>query len=120
MAKGGTKKFTFYLKEPAQEQIVYWPGDVYFMFKGLRKSDQESVWIIGLDGEHKFIFCDMLFLGGHKSAPIDPCIVFKRILTAGATEFILVHNHPGGNSKPSKDDIKITDRLRQGSNILGI
>ena len=31
-----------------------------------------------------------------------------------------VHNHPSGNTDPSEDDIKITKRLVEAGEILGI
>jgi DNA repair protein RadC len=46
-------------------------------------------------------------------------VSFARILCRGhalnAAGFILVHNHPSGNPKPSKADIQITGRLRRAS-----
>jgi DNA repair protein RadC len=35
-------------------------------------------------------------------------------------KIILVHNHPGGDSKPSKDDIEVTRRIKEMSEIIGI
>lgn len=34
--------------------------------------------------------------------------------------FILAHNHPSGETTPSKEDINITNRLKQAGEILGI
>jgi len=33
---------------------------------------------------------------------------------------IFVHNHPSGNPEPSEDDIKLTERLAQAGEIVGI
>ncbi len=33
---------------------------------------------------------------------------------------ILVHNHPSGDSTPSEDDIKLTKRLAEAGEIMGI
>lgn len=38
----------------------------------------------------------------------------------GAPKIILVHNHPSGDSKPSKGDFQITDRIYEASELLGI
>jgi DNA repair protein RadC len=32
----------------------------------------------------------------------------------------LVHNHPSGDPSPSDDDIRLTQRIRQAGEILGI
>jgi len=31
-----------------------------------------------------------------------------------------VHNHPSGNPEPSEDDIKLTERLAQAGEVMGI
>ena len=33
---------------------------------------------------------------------------------------IFVHNHPSGDSTPSEDDIKLTKRLAEAGEIMGI
>ncbi|MFC1977502.1 JAB domain-containing protein [Chloroflexota bacterium] len=33
---------------------------------------------------------------------------------------IFVHNHPSGDPEPSADDIKLTERLTQAGEIMGI
>ena len=37
-----------------------------------------------------------------------------------ASKIILVHNHPSGDSTPSKKDIELTEKVEQASEILGI
>ena len=37
-----------------------------------------------------------------------------------APKIIMVHNHPTGDSTPSKSDIQITNRLYDAANLLGI
>jgi len=33
---------------------------------------------------------------------------------------MFVHNHPSGDPEPSEDDIKLTERLAQAGEIMGI
>jgi DNA repair protein RadC len=33
---------------------------------------------------------------------------------------IFVHNHPSGNPEPSEEDVKLTERLAQAGEIVGI
>lgn len=35
-------------------------------------------------------------------------------------KFILVHNHPSGDTNPSIKDIELTKKLYQGANLLGL
>jgi DNA repair protein RadC len=38
----------------------------------------------------------------------------------GASAIIVAHNHPSGDTDPSIEDIKITERLKDGAEILGL
>ena len=33
---------------------------------------------------------------------------------------VLVHNHPSGNAKPSKEDILATKKIREACDLMGI
>ena len=46
--------------------------------------------------------------------------VFKSAILSNAAGILMIHNHPSGNLAPSKEDIYITDRLRQAGEPLGI
>ncbi len=61
-----------------------------------------------------------LSTGGGGSTVIDARIVFGIALKATATSIIIAHNHPSGNLKPSSEDIRITEKLKQGGKFLEI
>lgn len=46
--------------------------------------------------------------------------IMMRVILCGAVDLIVVHNHPSGNSNPSDEDVSITKRLKDASNLLGI
>ena len=46
--------------------------------------------------------------------------IFIRNLLAGATGFVLVHNHPSGDPTPSDTDIASTKQSKEASRIMGI
>lgn len=52
-----------------------------------------------------------MFKGTVNESAVYPREVVKRALELHATAVILVHNHPGGNSSPSRRDIDLTNRL---------
>ena len=43
-----------------------------------------------------------------------------RALDLGATALILVHNHPSGDTTPSKADIDMTGQIQRAAAALGI
>jgi DNA repair protein RadC len=52
--------------------------------------------------------------------PVYPREIIKRALEHGATAIILVHNHPSGNSSPSKDDIEMTKLVMEAAKPFNI
>ncbi|ADQ41535.1 DNA repair protein RadC [Caldicellulosiruptor acetigenus I77R1B] len=46
--------------------------------------------------------------------------LFKRLIISNCNSFIVAHNHPGGSERPSLDDVRTTDRIRETAKLLGI
>ncbi len=61
-----------------------------------------------------------LHTGGLDQASVDPRLVFGVALQTASAGFIVAHNHPGNNPTPSVEDKEITQRLREGSKLLGL
>ncbi len=59
-------------------------------------------------------------MGSLDSSVVHPREVFKEAISASAASVIFVHNHPSGDSTPSEDDIKLTKRLAEAGEIMGI
>lgn len=51
---------------------------------------------------------------------VHPREVFKRALLNNARYIMVAHNHPSGDPNPSKEDIQMTERLKEAGNLLGI
>ncbi len=62
----------------------------------------------------------LISMGGQNFASVDQRILFRRLLLAGAANFIIVHNHPSGSMTFSQEDIALTKEIREGANILGM
>jgi len=48
----------------------------------------------------------------------DPKIIFSVALKTNSSKIILAHNHPSGNLNPSDADKKLTQKLKDGGNLL--
>ncbi len=44
----------------------------------------------------------------------------KRALALGASAIILVHNHPSGDTTPSKGDIEVTKAVAKAAAAVGV
>ena len=50
----------------------------------------------------------------------DACPLFRAVFNANAEAFLVAHNHPSGNPKPSRDDVEMTRKLMAGAELLGV
>lgn len=53
-------------------------------------------------------------------APANTREIFKRVLLTNCHSIIIAHNHPGGSAKPSMDDIKTTEKIKEAAQLLDI
>ncbi|MFO7976010.1 MAG: DNA repair protein RadC [Candidatus Hydrogenedentota bacterium] len=58
--------------------------------------------------------------GGLDAALAMPRDVFRQAVREAASAVIVCHNHPSGDPQPSPEDIRITERLRDAAEILGL
>ena len=80
----------------------------------------ECFYVLYLNSKNKVIQIKQEFKGSITSCAVYPREVLKEALHCNASNLILVHNHPSGNTKPSPGDINITERIAMGSSIMGI
>ena len=86
----------------------------------LAEIDHEELWAIFLRGRNRLIGTEMLTKGTLRATPIDARTIIKHALLNNATAIILVHNHPGGDPRPSRDDIRETNKVRFACNIMDV
>lgn len=97
------------------------PKDVaHLLMDELRYEKREVVKILILNTKNMLQKIVNLTVGTTASATIDLKQIFEEILKIGMSKFILVHNHPSGDATPSKQDIAITEQIRDGANLLGL
>jgi DNA repair protein RadC len=58
--------------------------------------------------------------GGLDAALAMPRDVFRQAVRDAASAVIVCHNHPSGDPEPSREDIRITERLRDAAEIIGL
>lgn len=88
------------------------------------KSDRmlsEEFMTFMLDNKLKVVGFSTVSRGTLDMAPVDPKMVYAPAMTVPKTAGIIVaHNHPSGDPTPSADDIRVTKRLAEAGEILGI
>lgn len=86
----------------------------------LHEMAEEVFSIIALNTKSEVIGLFEVSRGTLDSSLVHPREVFKRALLINAASIILLHNHPSGNPKPSPEDIRLTKRLKDAGELLGI
>ena len=79
----------------------------------LRYLDRENVVILYLNSKLKKISDEILTIGTINSSLLTPREVFVRALKNNAVSIALIHNHPSGDSSPSREDQRITLQLKE-------
>ena len=75
---------------------------------------------IYLDSRAKVISTELISLGTLTASLVHPREIFRPAIKKRACGILMLHNHPSGDSWPSKDDEKMTQRLVKGGQLLGV
>lgn len=95
--------------------------DVYELFQPIIGDlPHEEFWILLLNRSNRIIEKIKISQGGISGTVIDVKIILKQALEKLASSVILCHNHPSGNRNPSNSDDSITNKLKEGSQLLDI
>ena len=86
----------------------------------LTSSDREVFLSVLLNTKNVPIGVEEVSIGSLDQSVIHPRELFKSAVLASASSLILAHNHPSGDPEPSQEDLKITQRLVNAGEILGI
>ena len=81
---------------------------------------EEHVYILATDIKIKTIGYFELSIGGSDYSVVDKKAFFRRLLAIGADGFIVIHNHPSGDSTPSAHDYITSDSLKKAAKLLDI
>ncbi|MFV0279713.1 MAG: RadC family protein [Rhodoblastus sp.] len=83
-------------------------------------SDREEFRVLFLDKRNALIADEIMSIGTVDHTPVYPREIVRRALELGSTALILAHNHPSGDSTPSKADIRMTEEIVTISGLMGI
>lgn len=76
--------------------------------------------VLFLDNQYRLIHDETLFMGTINKTPVYARVVMQKALEYNAANIILSHNHPTGDSEPSRDDISITQELKMVLDMIDV
>lgn len=108
---------------PGLSYVIKSPDDVAQVgkeFMRIHEEPEEYMYMICMNTKNKIIGVFEVSHGTVNASLVTPREVFQKALLANAVSVILMHNHPSGDSTPSRQDIEITKRLVEAGKIIGI
>ena len=95
--------------------------DVFNYFhERLKDKKQEEFWILMLNNMNYIQEERLVSKGTLDKTLIHPREIFRYAIKNAVSKIILVHNHPDGDSTPSRNDLEITEELVKAGNLMGI
>jgi DNA repair protein RadC len=80
----------------------------------------ETFWVISVDVKNRPIGVHEIARGSGEGVTFEAREAFSEPLRAGASGIVVVHNHPSGDPTPSREDERLTIRLKEGAQLLGL
>ena len=92
----------------------------FFWRSCMESAVQELFVMLCLDMQNAPIGWFIISRGGLAVSIVEPRAVFQRALAVNAASIICAHNHPSGNTDPSREDIRITRQLVSSGELIGV
>ena len=94
-----------------QNVFSHWNDVLDYCYLTMGFKQQEYHRILYLDSRNNLIVDDLVSMGHINNTQISSRDVVRKSLEYDAASLILIHNHPTGNTNPSKEDIDATMAL---------
>lgn len=95
-------------------------ADVHRELVAYVNKKQEHFIVMTLDGANHIIEKRVVFVGTLNQSLVHPREVFADAICDRAASIIIAHNHPSGQLIPSDADKRITRRLKEVADMVGI
>jgi DNA repair protein RadC len=107
--------------EAGDKPVAKTPEDVVSLVRARLKGKKKEFFLaLLLDTRNQLIKVAEIAIGSLDTSIVHPREVFKEAISASAAAVIFVHNHPSGDPEASEDDIKLTKRLAEAGELVGI
>jgi len=101
--------------------VIRTPQDAFeLVHPDMAYLDREHFRVINLNTKNQVLAMDNVTVGSLNAYLVHPREVFKLRIKRSTASLILLHNHPSGDTKPSREDQDLTKRLCQAGALLGI
>ncbi len=110
------------LAAPVKRDTVIgsWSALMAYVKVALAYESREQFRVLFLDKKNQLLQDEIMGRGTVDHAPAYPREIMRRALELGASNVILVHNHPSGDPMPSSGDVDMTRAVTEAGRTLNI
>lgn len=109
------------LLTPSPSEAITTPADLAaLMIAKIGSLDHEEFWVVCLDTRLRLQCIAPLYRGTANASVLRVSEVFRPAIALNSTAIMVAHNHPGGSTSPSTEDIQVTVSLREAGRYLDI
>ncbi|MBT4611767.1 MAG: DNA repair protein RadC [Gemmatimonadetes bacterium] len=96
------------------------PVDTLAHLSQIRDQKKEHFQVLCLNARNQVIHHETISIGTLSASIVHPREVFQLAIEHTAASVIIAHNHPSGDTTPSREDLDVTQRLQKAGEIIGI
>lgn len=117
-----SKIMTYALRRRAFDlpSLASWHGLLDYLHTDMAMLAHERVRILHLNTRNGLIRDEVVSEGSVDEAAVYVREVMRRCLELGSAAIIIVHNHPSGDTNPSRADIDITRKMAEAGKRLNV
>lgn len=95
--------------------------DIYCIMRPLLADMEiEEFWLLPLTRCNGTMKPIRISSGAIDQTSVDVRVIMRKLIEVGATQFAMAHNHPSGNRMPSRDDNRLTEKIKEAAEIFNI
>lgn len=101
------------------------PNDIYNIMFAVGEMNKnleykEMFYALYLNSSGEILAVHKISEGTTNNVQVDIKFILQGAIMTNATNLIVCHNHPGGSTKPSQADIKITEDIQKAADLFNI
>lgn len=109
-----------YAMESSETYQMSSPEAAVLKLLSYRNKKTEHFIAMLVDNKNNFMGKKVISKGTVDQSPVFPREIFRYAIMKCASGVILGHNHPGGDPTPSRQDIELTTRIKEGAMLVGL
>ena len=109
-----------YLPQYSEKKVLKNSKEAYEYLSRIRNYKQENMIGVFLNARFEVLGERTIVIGSFDRVDVLPRDIIIPALELNASSVILAHNHPSGDSTPSREDIEVTKNIKESLDLVGI